>query len=121
MIPKKILIVDDEEDLLLILSERLKNAGYLVSTASNGLEGLGRVMTEKPDLVILDVTMPKMDGWQVLKRLREGEETRELPVIMLTAKGDMNSLDEGTRQKATDYFIKPYEIEELLTFIRKYI
>lgn len=121
MIPKKILVVDDEEDLLLVLSARLKKAGYLVSTASNGFEGLGQISADKPDLVILDVMMPKMDGWQVLKYLRQNDATKELPVILLTAKSDMNSLDEGKRHKATDHFIKPYEIEELLTFIQRYI
>ena len=62
-----------------------------------------------------------MDGWEVLKSLRKNEGTRDLPVIMLTAKGDTNSIDEGNRQKATDYFIKPFEIEELLIYIKKYI
>ena len=108
-------------NILELVAFRLKAAGYKVITASNGFEGLGRIFADKPDLVILDIMMPKMDGWQVLKSLRQNEKTRDLPVIMLTAKGDMNSLDEGKHQKATDYFIKPFEIEELLTYIKKYI
>ena len=119
--PKKILVVDDEKDLLMILSTRLKIAGYVVTTATNGAEGLGMVMADKPDLVVLDLMMPKMDGWEVLKNIRQNDTTRDLPVILLTAKGDMHTIDESKRQLATDYFIKPYEMNELLAFIQRYL
>jgi DNA-binding response OmpR family regulator len=118
---KKILVIDDEKDLLEEVSALLTDYGYQVSTASSGREGLEKAIQEKPDLILLDVVMPKMDGWQVLQRLKGDEATRATPVLMLTAKGELGSIFESQRLRATDHLIKPFEIEELVSFIRRYM
>jgi len=121
MAQKKILVVDDELDILEVIKGRLEFQGYKVILAAGGEEGLEKIKSEKPDLVVLDIVMPKMNGWEVLKRIRDDEATRELPVIMLTAKGDTEAILESQRLKATDYFIKPFVAEEFCVFIERYI
>ncbi|MCM8761891.1 MAG: response regulator [Candidatus Omnitrophica bacterium] len=116
--PKKILVVEDEVDNLKILSMALKSAGYIVFGATNGEEGLEIFREEKPDLVILDVMMPVMDGWEVLKRIKAGLRSRRVPVIMLTAKNtDMDKI-KGYDYGADFYVTKPYNIKKLLPIIR---
>ena len=118
---KKILMVEDEQDIREAVQARLKSRGYTVTLAADGEEGLRKVKSENPDLVLLDIVMPKLDGWQVLKAIRNDEATRELPVVMLTANRETSSLIESQSQKATDYLMKPFDIEKLLRFINRYI
>ncbi len=120
MTPKKILVVDDEPGIRETIDALLKPRGYVVILAADGEEGLQKIKSEKPDLVLLDIMMPKADGWQVLKAIRDNEATRELPVIMLTAKAETSSIMESKFEKATDYFIKPFSADELLRFVRRY-
>ena len=84
--PTKILVCDDERHIVRLIQVNLERQGYTVTTAFDGKEGLEKIRTEKPDLVVLDVMMPYMDGFEVLKTIRREPETENLPVIMLTAK-----------------------------------
>lgn len=115
---KKILVIEDEPDSLKLLSMALKAAGYVVLGAQNGEEGLKIFREEKPDLVILDVVMPVMDGWEVLRRIKAGLRSRRVPVIMLTAKNtDMDKI-KGYNFGADFYVTKPYNIKKLLPVIK---
>ncbi len=116
----RILLVDDEPDVLTILSKRLEDAGFLTMRASDGNEGLRITQEEKPDLVLLDIMMPKKDGFSMLRDLQSQEELRGIPVIMLSAKSETGSLLESQQMGAMDYMVKPVDFDELLKYIRKY-
>ena len=111
---KKILVVDDEDDILHFLELVLKEKGYAVATASNGHEALTRAQIEKPDLVLLDIMMPQMDGWEVLKLLRVDEGTSHIPVAMLSARTEAKDRVQGLQEGAIDYICKPFSLQELL-------
>ncbi len=111
----KILVVDDSYDSTWLLKRNLTEEGFDVQVAHNGLDGLRLAFHHHPDLVLLDVLMPDMDGWTTLRRLREFSE---VPVIMLTAIGDQKSLVQGLDSGADDYVTKPFEMEELKARIR---
>lgn len=115
--PKKILIIDDEPKFVKTLKDRLEFAGYTVITAYDGEEGLNKAKEEKPDLVLLDILMPKMDGYNFLKALKLDVNINNIPVIILTAKAKMKGLfiPEG----ALDYITKPFDQKELLEKIEK--
>jgi DNA-binding response OmpR family regulator len=114
---KKILIVDDEEDILHFLELVLREKGYEVVTAPGGHEALTRVQIERPDLVLLDIMMPEMDGWEVLKLLRVDEETAAIPVAMLSARTEARDRVQGLQEGAIDYICKPFSLQELLSKI----
>lgn len=114
----RLLIADDEEDILKVLESRLCSVGYEVIKARDGKEALALAVTEKPDLVITDVTMPQMDGFTLVKNLRSRLETAALPVIMLTARGDKESELKGIDTGADDYITKPYDSEKLLSRVK---
>jgi len=118
---KKVLVVDDEVELAKAIQVRLEHANYEVSVAHSGPEGLEKSQLEKPDLILLDVMMPGMDGFEVLNRLRINPETQHIPVVMLTAKGDTGSMFKAHDLGSTDYFIKPFDTKELLDFIGRYV
>lgn len=105
----KILIVDDELFNIDYLGQELEDAGYFTLSASNGLEALEKVGTEAPDLVLLDIMMPLMDGFQVLARLKANEATRDIPVIVISASNDLQSIVRGIQLGAEDYLPKPFE------------
>jgi two-component system KDP operon response regulator KdpE len=111
----KILVVDDSKDETWLLRRALKEDDYEVETAHNGLDGLRLAYQFRPDLILLDVMMPDMDGWTMLGRLREFSDQ---PVIMLTAVGGEKSLVQGLDRGADDYVTKPYSLEELKARIR---
>ena len=111
---KKILVVDDEEDILNFLELVLRERGYEVATASSGYEALTRTQMEKPDLVLLDIMMPQMDGWEVLKLLRVDEATAKIPVAMLSARTEAKDRVQGLQEGAVDYICKPFSLQELL-------
>ena len=121
MARKKILIVDDEPDLVTLLKAELEARGYDVVVAMNGEEGVRTALLEKPDLLILDIMMPVMSGYEALSRLRNNQRTKRLPVIILSAKGETYSILDLQKLGATDYLIKPFESEELLATIQRYI
>jgi diguanylate cyclase (GGDEF)-like protein len=114
----KILIVDDEPHIRRILQFLLEQEGFAVQMAGDGEEALSILEKELPDLILLDVMMPKMDGFSVLERIRANFETSRLPVIMLTAKGESAEKVRGLKGGANDYLTKPFNHEELLLRMR---
>jgi len=112
---QKILVVDDEEDLRRFVKLRLSRAGYKVFEASNGTEGMKQFHKVKPHLVILDIMMPKMDGWETCRRIRE---ISDVPILILSAKGDRGSRVKGLDLGANDYLAKPFAGFELLKKIK---
>lgn len=117
--PKKILAVDDERHIVRLVQVNLQRAGYEVVTAFDGKEALEKIKSEKPDLVVLDVMMPYMDGFEVLQTLRKDPETRELPVIMLTAKAQDADVFRGWQSGVDCYLTKPFNPMELISFVRR--
>jgi DNA-binding response OmpR family regulator len=114
---KKILVVDDEEDILHFLELVLQEKDYEVATASGGHEALTKAQMERPDLVLLDVMMPQMDGWEVLKLLRVDDATAKIPVAMLSARTEAKDRVQGLQEGAIDYICKPFSLQELLSKI----
>lgn len=110
-----VLIVEDDRNIAELLQMYLEKEGYAVTVAADGGQGLAKFRAIKPDLVLLDVMMPVMDGWSVCKAIRSESQT---PVIMLTAKGETDDKVAGLKSGADDYITKPFAIEELLARIR---
>jgi DNA-binding response OmpR family regulator len=118
---KTILIIDDDKEVLDITKVRLQKHGYRVLVAQSGEEGLIQAYQEKPNLILLDITMPGKDGFAVLKELKGSDVTWNIPIFMLTAKSETSSMIDSQNCRATDYFIKPFNWEELLRNIKKSI
>jgi phosphate regulon transcriptional regulator PhoB len=116
--PSRVLIVEDEPDIRELVVHHLKREGYQVSAASSGEEALRQVQAAPPDLVILDLMMPAMDGLEVCRRLRQDPATASLPIVMLTAKGDEVDRVLGLEIGADDYVVKPFSPKELLARVR---
>ena len=116
---KKILAVDDEKHILRLVQINLEKAGYEVVTGSNGREAIEKVRSEKPELVVMDVMMPEMDGFEALKQLKSDPETADIPVIMLTAKAQDADVFHGWQSGADLYLTKPFNPMELLTFVKR--
>lgn len=116
-----ILVIDDEPEVVGLLKKRLEKTGYKVITAIDGMEGFKKACEKKPDLILLDIIMPRVDGLDILRRLRAEESTCEIPVVMVTAKGRTDSIFEAQTYGATDYIIKPFQWSELLRFIKRYL
>jgi len=114
---KTILVVEDEKDLRLNLQEMLEHEGFNILTAANGVEALELTASIEPDLILSDIKMPDMDGFEFLKVLQQKTETANIPFIFLTAKVDMQDLREGMVLGADDYITKPFKINELITAI----
>ena len=110
----KLLVIDDEKDFVEMLSERLEAKGFDIVKAFNGKEGIEKAHSEKPDLVILDVIMPEMDGYSVCRKLKLEGDFKKTPVIMLTAKFQPNDVEFGKKMGADAYFTKPLELDALL-------
>lgn len=116
---KKILLVDDEEDVLRTVGFRLQSSGYEVVTASDGMEGLEKAHSEKPDLVILDLMLPKMDGYKVCAFLKKDTRYKDIPIVMFTAKaGDLDK-KLGLEVGADAYVMKPFEPPELVKTVEE--
>jgi two-component system OmpR family response regulator len=110
---KRVLIVDDEDDILHFLELVLREKGYEVSTASSGEEAVAQARGAPPDLVLLDIMMPQMDGWQVLRLLRGDERTAGVPVALLSARTGARDRMQGLQEGAIDYICKPFSLQEL--------
>jgi two-component system alkaline phosphatase synthesis response regulator PhoP len=109
-----ILIIDDEEDLVFFIKSALELHGrYRVLYSTDGKSGMEIARREKPELILLDIMMPEMDGFEVLKELKEDGETMTIPVVMLTAKNDDHSMTEAFRSYAQHYIVKPVEMDVL--------
>jgi len=111
---KKILVVEDESDIAEELSVRLELDHYDVVVAKNGQEGVNKARSEKPDLVILDVMMPKLNGFDVCKILKNEKDTKHIPILMLTALQMVGDVDKAFESGANDYLSKPYTNERLI-------
>lgn len=111
---KNILVVDDSPTERFFVVDLLNKAGYQVSTAENGEEGIAKAKAEKPDLILMDVVMPGLNGYQATRTLTRDEETKAIPVIVCTSKGQETDKIWGLRQGAVDYLVKPLNPEELL-------
>jgi len=118
----KILVVEDEEILLTALKEELGSGGYDVGGAVDGQDGLDKVKTFKPDLILLDLVMPKMDGMEMLQRLKGSAEMRDIPVVILTNLSDYERISEALSLGAMDYLVKAnYKLEDLLDKVKTVI
>ncbi len=113
---KKILIVEDDDNIRELLRLYLEREGYQVSEAENGAAGLSKWKAEDPDMMLLDVMMPVMDGWQVCKEVRAADQS--MPIIMITAKGETMDKVSGLELGADDYIVKPLEMREVIARVR---
>ena len=113
---KRILIVDDDDEIRELLEFDISHSGYFVDTASDGKEGLQKALNNSYDLILLDVMMPKMNGFDVCKNIRQAKLS--IPILMLTAKGTIDDKTEGFDCGADDYLVKPFDIQEVLLRIR---
>ncbi len=121
MVKKRILLADDEEDIKTVVAMFLEAQGYEVVTAFDGLDALEKVRTEKPDLILLDIMMPVLDGFEVCRRLKENEETAKIPILILSAAAHVESVNRGLKAGAKDYIVKPFEPEKLVEKIEQFI
>ena len=119
MLKKKILLVDDEEDIVKMNMLRLAESNYDVISANDGKEGLRKAEKENPDLILLDVVMSEMDGFQALLKLKSNPKTSHIPVIMLTGIGERATLNKAMVSGAADFIEKPFNGEMLLETIKK--
>jgi len=115
---KKILVVDDSRTSLFLEQTILRQGSYQVVTALNGEEGVRKAHSENPDLVLMDVVMPKMDGFEALRTLRQDPATQNIPVIMVTTRGEGPNVEAGFADGCNDYVTKPVDALELLTKIK---
>jgi two-component system alkaline phosphatase synthesis response regulator PhoP/two-component system response regulator VicR len=119
-LPKKILAVDDEKHIVRLVQVNLERAGYQVLTAYDGIDALEKVKAEKPDMIVCDVMMPRMDGFEVLRNLKADAGTRDIPVIiMLTAKAQDADVFKGWQSGVDAYLTKPFNPMELLAFVKR--
>ncbi len=115
---KKILVVEDDKDLISLIKFNLKSAGFNVLLSPNGEDGLFTAKEEKPDLILLDWMLPILSGIEVLQRLKNNKDTKSIPVIFITAKGEENDKIRGLNSGADDYIVKPFSTKELIARIK---
>jgi len=116
----KILVIDDQSFICKLINSRLSANDYNVVSALDGIEGLHKAHKEKPDLILLDITMPRLDGFETARRLKSNDETKSIPIIMLTAKGVQSAIAKATNELgAVSYIVKPFRPEVLIDEIQK--
>ena len=118
---KKILIVDDEEDILNTICFRLEAEGFECITSQDGIDGLAKARQEKPDLILLDIMLPRMNGYKVSRLLKFDEKYQHIPILMITAKTQETDRITGIETGADGYITKPFEMDALIKLIRNYI
>lgn len=118
---RKILLVDDSETILQMEQMMLGSDGYEFIMARDGEEGVTKALDHKPDLILMDVVMPKMDGFEAVRRLRENQQTRLVPIVMVTSKAEAESLEAGYACGCNDYIVKPIDRLELLAKVENLI
>ena len=117
--PIKVLLADDEESILEIMAGKVRGAGYDVITAVDGEDAWAKIQSENPDIIVLDLTMPKMDGWEVLRQVRSNPTSKKWqPVIIVSALGDVDHVQKGLELQADHYLTKPCRIEDIIKAIR---
>ena len=114
----QIMVVDDDQDTVAILAHHLQREGFVPITANSGAQCLKLVHENEVDVILLDLMMPEMDGFQVVKALRENPETAEIPIIMITARDDMDARAEGMRLGVSDFLAKPVFRRQLASRVR---
>lgn len=118
MTQKKILLVDDSTTMIMMERMALAGSGYQLLAARDGEEAVKTARDQKPDLILLDVVMPKMDGFEVCRRLRAEGPTRDIPIIMVSTRGEERNIEKGFDSGCTDYVLKPLNGMELLTKVK---
>lgn len=118
MTQKKILLVDDSSTMILMERMALSGGGYQLLAARDGEEALKAARDQRPDLILLDVVMPKMDGFEVCRRLRAEGPTRHIPIIIVSTRGEDGNIEKGFNSGCTDYVLKPLNGMELLTKVK---
>ncbi len=115
---KKILMVDDAATILMMEKMFLSKESYDLITAKDGQEAVEKAASERPDLILMDIVMPKMDGFEAVQKIRENEATKSIPIIMVTTRGEEKNMEKGYKNGCNDYVTKPINGPELLTKIR---
>jgi CheY-like chemotaxis protein len=118
---KKILVVDDSKTALLVESMVLRKGPYELVTASDGVEAVEKAITERPDLILMDVMMPRMGGFEACQALRQREDTQAIPIIMVTTRGEAANVETGFVSGCSDYVTKPINAVELLAKVRDHL
>jgi len=118
---KKILLVDDSNTILMMEKFILRNGPYELFTASNGEEGVRKATEQVPDLILLDVIMPKMGGFEACRMIRDTDATKAIPIIMVTTRGEAANVEAGWANGCTDYVTKPINAIELLAKVRNFL
>jgi CheY-like chemotaxis protein len=118
---KKILLVDDSSTILMMERMILAKYGYELTTAGNGEEALAKAESEKPDLILMDLVMPKMNGLDAMRRLHQNQQTSAIPVIMVTTKGEAINVETAFENGCSDYVTKPINSLDLVTKVRSYL
>lgn len=116
--PKKILLVDDADTVLMIEQMILDKCGYDFVTARDGLEAVEKAVSEKPDLILMDILMPRMDGLEALREIRSRESTKAVPIIVVTTRGETRYVESGIAGGCNDYVTKPINSQELIAKVR---
>ena len=116
-----ILVADDDEDLLQALDFTLSQNGYNVIQAKDGAETIVEALESKPDLILLDIMMPDLDGFTACRELKNREDTKRIPIIMLTAKGEVEDIKTAFKVGANDYVVKPFMMEQVLEKIEEFL
>lgn len=118
---KRVLICDDDPVILRLLQVNLELEGYEVLSAHNGQEALDIASAEHPDLVILDIMMPKLDGYQTCERLKAGDDTKDIPVVFVSAKAQQSDIEKGKSYGVADYLTKPFDPTDLLEIVERLV
>ena len=118
---KKILCVDDSATILMMERMILSKGPYDLVTAADGEEAVSKALAERPDLILMDIVMPRMNGFDACRRIREQEATRATPVIMVTTRGEVQNMENGFESGCNDYVTKPINTTELLTKLRNFL
>ena len=120
MVPK-VLIIDDSGTSQMMARMLLASLEVSIESAKDGVEGLEKAAEVQPDLILLDIVMPRLDGFETCKRLREREATRETPILMVTTRGEESNVERGFALGCTDYICKPFNPVELLAKVKSYL
>ena len=117
----RVLVIEDEPDIMELVRETLRQDQYTVLEALDGELGLQMALNQKPDLVLLDIMLPKLNGYEICRRLKSSAQTENIPVVMLTAFGQKGEIEEGFKVKADDYIVKPFEPQKLRQRLRRFL
>ena len=118
---KTILVVDDEIDLVDLLAWNLNLKGYKVMVAYDGAEAISAVEHDAPDLVLMDIMMPRMDGLTALRRLRQGYKTKHVPIVLVTARRESSMIFDAVKHGATDVMLKPFSMTDLMQWVERWL